>query len=360
MKMINRACLATTLALAGIACGDDDGGDDDVDMFTPSEDMGPEVDMFEPEEDMGPEADMFVPPETVNVRIAHLIPDAPNVRVCIGPPGFPAAVDPLPSAEDLPDGVPFRAVGSYNTLPIGDVEARVFAADAIDDLRDGDCTIGSMASDPEPLLTITVNATDLVSDAYYTVAAIGFRTPGDYQCPDPDGGPSDTIDCPDTRGMSLELYEDSDVDAANALIRVLHAIPNAPNVDICYDADGDTEDPVELFENVTFGEASDYNMQDADLEGGSFRIFAHVAPGMDCPTGSGGAFELFELEIPTNTSIQAAFGPDGAGLNIVTDSYDTGSVHTIFAEGIAGVAPPAPDDPDNGFTAFVPIIDLAP
>lgn len=353
MKTISRAFLASMLAIAGIGCGDDDGGDDDVDMFTPPVDMGPEVDMFEEEDDMGPEADMFVPTPTVNVRIAHLVPDAPNVRLCIGPPGLTPAVPPQPSATALPDGVPFRAVGGYISLPIGDYQARVFDADVIDGTGAGDCTITE-----DPLLTINVDSGDLVDGAYYTVAAIGFVTPADFQCPT--AAPGVTTPCGDGSAARLTIYEDSDVDSANALIRVLHAIPNAPAVDVCYDADGsagDAEDPVEILENVSFGTATEYNMQAANLTGGSFRIYVHVMPGVDCPTSAavGGAFdpEIFELTIPTNAAIVAGFGPDGAGLPVVEASYDVGSVYTIFAEGVSGV-----DAPDDGFAAFVPLVDL--
>jgi len=357
MKMISRAFLAPMLALAGIGCGDDDGGDDDVDMFTRPVDMASEEDMFEEEDDMGPEADMFVPPATVNVRIAHLIPDTANVRVCLGPPGSPAAVDPLPSVDEVEDGVPFRAVGGYRTLPVGDYEARVFAADVIDGVRDGDCSIGSMDSDPDPLLTITVNETDLEADAFYTVAAIGFEDPTDFECPTAVTGTLE--DCGEDERARLEIYEDSDVDASNALIRVLHAIPNAPSVDVCFDADGDlttTEDLTEVFENVAFGTASEYFMSpdalvdpnaDDELDP-SFRIYAHQGVDADCVADA----EIFALEIPTNAQIQAAFGAEGAGLNIVTDEYAVGSVHTIFAGGDFN-STDAADSP-----AFVPIVDL--
>lgn len=344
MKMISRAFLMSMLAIAGIGCGDDDGDDDDVDMFTPPVDMGPEVDMFEEEDDMGPEADMFVPTPTVNVRIAHLVPDAPNVRLCIAAPGLRPAIDPVPTVEDREDGVPFRAVGGYTTLPIADYEARVFAAETIDGTGDGDCSITE-----DPLLTINVDAGDLENGAYYTVAAIGFVNPADFQCPT--AAPGVTTPCGDSSAARLAIYDDSDVDADNALIRVLHAIPNAPNVDICYDPDtsaGDM-DPVELFENVAFGTATEYNVQDADLTAGSFRIYAHNPALGDCNDAVAAA----ELPIPTPVEIVAGFGPDGAGLPVVTDSYDTGSVHTIFAEGVFGV-----DAPDDGFAVFLPLIDL--
>lgn len=350
MKMITRAFLAAMLAIGGFGCGDDDGDDDTTttDMFTPDTDMGPEVDMFTPDEDMGAEDDMFVPPAAVNVRIAHLVPDAPNVRLCIGPEGFRGPAPPVPSSDDLPTGVPFRAVGGYIQLPIEGVdtyEARVFDVDTIDTA--GDCSLTD-----DPLLTINVDTSTLTADAYYTVAAIGFVAPADFDCPGPT--PGTTQACGDSQAARLQVYDDSDIDGDNALIRVLHAIPDAPNVDICYDADGSEgteEDPVEIFENVEFGAATDYNVQAAGLSAGSFRIFAHVAPGMDCPTALPGA-ELFELTIPTNAEIQAAFGSGGAGLPIVTDEYAVGSVHTIFAEGSASSAEPAEA------MAIVPIIDL--
>ena len=352
MKTISRAFLASMLAIAGIGCGDDDDGDD-VDMFTPPVDMGPGVDMFEPEEDMGPEADMFVPPATVNVRIAHLIPDAPAIRLCIGPEGFRGASPPSPDEETAPDGVPFRAVLPYIQLPIEapgltTYEGRVFAASTIDD-GVGDCSLTE-----DPLLTITVDVADLTADNYYTVAAMGFVTPSDYQCPT--ATPPVTQECGDGSAARLTLIEDEEPDADNALIRVLHGIPNAPNVDICYDADGsagDAEDPVEIFQNVAFGTATEYNVQADDLTAGSFRIYGHnpLTPDMNCLD----ALEVTsaELLIPTPDAVQAGFATSPTPL--VDDSYDTGSVHTIVAEGVFGVAPP-----DDGFTAIVPLIDLPP
>ncbi len=360
MKTISRAFLASMLAVAGFGCGDDDGDDDttEVDMFTPMVDSGPEVDMFEPEEDMGPEEDMFVPPAAVNVRIAHLIPDAPAVRLCIGPEGLRAPSPPSPSATVAPDGVPFRAVLPYISLPIDGVdtyEARVFAASTIDDGA-GNCSLTD-----DPLLTITVDTADLTADNFYTVAALGFVTPADFQCPT--AAPGVTEPCGDGSAARLTVFDDSAVDSGNALIRVAHAIPNAPNVDICYDADGsdgDAEDPVEIFENVPFGTMSEYNMQAAGLAAGSFRIYVHVAAAADCPTSAavGGMFdpEIYELTIPTNAEVQAAFA--ALPLPVVDDEYAVGAVHTIFAEGTSGVTPPAPGSPDNGFAAFVPHIDL--
>ncbi len=147
------------------------------------------------------------------------------------------------------------------------------------------------------------------------------------------------------------------MDAANTLVRVLHAIPNGPNVDICFDPDGDvtTDDLVEVAIDVPFGTMTDYYMSadalvdpdDTDDLNPSFRIIAHQ-DAANCVV----AAEIFALTIPTNAEIQAAFGPDGAGFPIVTDEYAVGSVHTIFAEGNLLSTDPA-DSP-----AFVPIIDL--
>lgn len=335
MRTMIRAFLAATLALGAFGCGDDDDTADD-DMFTP--------------EDMGPEEDGFVPTPTVNVRIAHLIADAPAIRLCIGPPGATLAVAPSPSATMAPDGVPFRAVLPYITLPVGTYEGRVFAAETIDGTAAGDCTI-----DEEPLLTLSVDAADLEDGAYYTVAALGYVTPADYDCPT--GAPTVTEPCGDDSAARLTLFEDSDVDADNALIRVLHGIANAPSVDVCYDPDTSAGDmvPVELFQNIAFGTDTEYNVQADDLTAGSFRIYGHnpAAPDVDCVE----ALAVAELPIPTPGAIQIGFADSPTP--VVDDSYDTGSVHTVVAEGVLGVDPPAdPDDPDNGFAAFVPLIDL--
>ena len=352
MKTMTRAFLASLLALGAVGCGDDDGDDTtDVDMGPADEDMGGmdedmggmDEDMGGMDEDMG--RDGGPPDEAVFVRVAHLIPDAPNVRLCIGPPGFPTTAPPLPEVGEVPDGIPFRAVGDYITLPIGGVtayEARVFPADLFG--VDDDCSLTD-----EPLLSIEVDTTVLTVDGHYTVAAMGLVTPEAVDC---DVLMPGDQPCGAEQAPRLVVFEDAEIDPANAQIRVLHAIPNAPPVDVCYDPDTSAgpEPPMEIIENVAFSTASGYYMIGDDLTHdaaapGSFRVYAHLGPAMDCVDLAA----LGELTIPTPAEIVAGFSE----LPVVTDTYAVGSVYTIFAEGIAGI-----DPPDDGFAAFVPLTDL--
>ncbi|MAQ14428.1 MAG: hypothetical protein CMN30_06490 [Sandaracinus sp.] len=331
----------------GVGCGDDDGDDGDStmeDMYTPPQpDLGMEDMGEEPMEDGGIEEDAFVEPDdAVYVRVAHLIPDAPNVRLCIGPPGLATPLPPLPSQAEQPDGIPFRAVGEYITLPIEGVtayEARIFDVDTI---GDGDCSLTD-----DPLLSVEVVTSTLTPFAHYTVAAIGFVQPGDFTCL------ATASACGDDKAARVAIYPDAEADTASAQTRVLHSIPNAPNVDVCYDPDGSEGDmdPVEIIDDLAFGDASDYHVTTEAIAAGSFRIFVHN-PIADC-TATPVLPELYELTVPTPAAVVAGFEPS-FGDRLVQTEYAVGSVHTIVAEGVAGV-----NAPDPGFAAFVPLVDLS-
>ena len=345
MNPMTRTSVATLLTLV-LGCGDDTGDGDDTsaptDMAAPRPDLGGPQDMAAFVDMTGgdlpePSADF------VWVRVAHLIPDGPPIRLCVGPPGVPTDTDPLPSVTTAPNGIPFRAVLPYGQLPLAraELEVRVFTAEAI---GSGRCTLTD-----EPLFTFAVSAGELTPGAHYTVAALGFITPANYTCldgalPAPCGG---------ERQATHAIFRDSEANDTSAQIRVVHGIGNAPAVDVCYDADGsaaDAEDPSILFSNVPFGTATDYFESPMALTGGSFRIFATSA-GRDCA-----GVELGELAIPTNPELVATFGSTVP--NLVTDSYSVGSVHTIMAHGVAAIQGTPSPNPPSDTAVFLPLVDL--
>jgi len=195
-----------SIGLAGCLGGDDSNGDGDTgDGDTGDGDTG-DGDTGDGEAGDGEAA----------LRVAHLSPDAPNVDVYVD------SEDPT-----LAD-VPFGEVSDYLDVPAGDREVEITAAGDPDT---------SVFSGP-----VTVEA-----DADYTVAAIGELSDDGDQPFEP-----------------LVLEDDnSTVDGDSARLRVVHASPDAPAVDVTA-AGGE----VVLFDGVAYGEsgyteleANDYTVE---------------------------------------------------------------------------------------------------
>jgi len=191
------AALGTSVALGLAGCNDAGGGadttEDEDGMDTPTDEMGDGTTT----EGMG---DMTETPSgTANVRVAHLSPNAPNVDVYV-------------DDEQVLSDVPFRAVSDYLELPAGDHTVQITAA--------GDPDTVAFEGD------ITVEAAD------YTIAAIGELGEGSTEF----------------RPAILE-DDNSEVGSDTARVRVVHASPDAPAVDVA--AGGDV-----LVEGAEFGDAA--------------------------------------------------------------------------------------------------------
>jgi hypothetical protein len=179
----------TAVALAGCSGGGDD-GDDGEDGDDGGD--GDATDTTEGEMDGG----------TANLRVAHLSPNAPNVDVY---------VDGEAAVED----VGFGTIGSYLEVPAGDRRLRITPA------GDAETTVSETA--------VTVEA-----DTDYTVAAVG-----------------EVGDDADQAFELLPLTDDNAApDEGMARVRVLHASPDAPAVDVTA-GDGETV----LFDGVSYGES---------------------------------------------------------------------------------------------------------
>ncbi|MDQ2052683.1 DUF4397 domain-containing protein [Natronolimnohabitans sp. A-GB9] len=138
-------------------------------------------------------------------RVAHLSPDAPNVDIYV-------------DGERVREGIPYGTVTDYRDLAPGTYTIQVVPA--------GD--------DPaEAVLEETVEAGDVDPTIDGLLAVIGEVA---------------------AENQPLEaLFLDDDnspVDPGTARIRVLHASPDAPAVDVVAGENGDA-----LFENVAFGES---------------------------------------------------------------------------------------------------------
>jgi hypothetical protein len=138
---------------------------------------------------------------SANVRVAHFSPDAPNVDVYVN------------DSETLSD-VPFRAISDYMELPAGTHVVTITAAGDADTVAfEGEVTVAA--------------------DTDYTIAAIGELSSEDSEF----------------RPLILE-DDNSEVGSDMARVRLVHASPDAPAVDVTA-AGGDTV----LFDGVPFGES---------------------------------------------------------------------------------------------------------
>jgi Domain of unknown function (DUF4397) len=137
-------------------------------------------------------------------RVAHLSPDAPNIDIYI-------------DGEQVREGISYGTVTDYRDLGPGTYTVQVVSAG--EDLA-------------EAVLEETVEAGDVDSTLDGLLAVIG------------------EVAAENQPLQALFLDDDnSPVNPGTARVRVLHASPDAPAVDVVADETGD-----ELFENVAFGE----------------------------------------------------------------------------------------------------------
>ncbi|NKE36831.1 DUF4397 domain-containing protein [Natronococcus sp. JC468] len=225
------------------------------------EDHGNESD--EDHEDDGAEA-------TARVRAAHLSPDAPNVDVAV-------------EGETVLEDVPFRAVSDYLELPVGTANVAISAAE-----------------DPD---TVVFDEELELAEGAFTIAALGELS-GENQAFAP-----------------AVLEDDPSDPGENARVRLVHASPDAPAVDVTADG-GETV----LFENVAFGEAGAL-----EVPAGEYTL--EVRPATDCNDGdvvaefdvapeAGGVYSAFAVGYlePNCAPADEAFD-----LEVVADATGDGS-----------------------------------
>ncbi|WP_226005416.1 DUF4397 domain-containing protein [Natrinema salinisoli] len=199
-----------------------------------------------------------------NVRVAHLSPDAPNVDVYVG--GDPVLED-----------VPYRAVSDYLELAPDTYEVMITAAGDAD--------------------TVVYDDELEIAAGEFTIAALGELAD-------------------ENQPFAPSVFEDDVSDPGdNARVRLVHASPDAPAVDVTV-GDGETV----LFEGAEFGDAAttevpggEYTLEvrpatennDGDVvgtfdvapEGGS--VYTAFAVGYLEPS-SAPADEAFDLEVVTD------------------------------------------------------------
>lgn len=198
------------------------------------------------------------------LRAAHAVPDAPDVDVLVN--GNVAVAD-----------LAFGEVTGYLEVPAGEYEVAI-----------------NVAGTSTTVFSATI---ELAADDY-TAAAIGNL--------DPEGEES---------GFTVDLFTDKlgVLDSGDGRVRVYHASPDVPAVDVAV-ADADDEPAVYLAQELTFGSAG----SNLDVAAGTYPVAVFPA-GSDTPV----------------------FGP-------VDVSVREGEVLTAFAEGEL--------DPEGDEPAFQPVL----
>lgn len=347
--------MASVLALG--ACGDDDGGDTDagtpdtgrIDMGMPPPppvDMGPPMDMGPPP-DTGP-VDSGPPPAVINVRVAHLTANGPNIKVCmsVGAPGSGTYTDiPTPVTEALaPDGIPYRGISNYNAALFEagrDYRLRLYAGPSLmgtcPPVGDGDGSLFTFD------LTARDDGTGILNEgSWYTLAATGLLPDDTGSMPNVCGlllnGPCmpGTDRTMGQAGFDIQLLEDadpSDVDPANVIVSVFPASPNAPPLTICYDPDGAGEMPPSPLglTAVRFGIPSATVMTEMEFTTGTLAVFPIISsmgdPSM-CATTSPSGPSYVPLPVPIPAALEAM-------AHRLDCTFRLGRRYTVFTAGIA-------------------------
>ncbi|WP_435157628.1 DUF4397 domain-containing protein [Haladaptatus sp. DFWS20] len=175
------------------------------------------------------------------VRVAHASPDAPNVDVWVD------------GSKALSD-VPFKTVSDYLDVPTGTRTVKITAAgDPSTVAFEGDLTLEAMT---------------------YTVAAVGELT------------------SEDTEFKPWVLQDDTSTTEGKARVRLVHAAPDAPAVDVTV-MDGETT----LFDGVAYGESSDY----LEVEPGQYTLEVRG----DTDSNDGDVAATFDVTLEAGTTYTA-------------------------------------------------------
>ncbi|WP_394741316.1 DUF4397 domain-containing protein [Natronococcus roseus] len=219
---------------------DEHGGDDDE--YDEYDDYDDHDDEYDDHDDEG---------EVAQVRAAHLSPDAPNVDVSV-------------EGDTVLEDVPFRAVSEYLELPVGATSVSISAAE-----------------DPD---TVVFDEELELAEGAFTIAALGELSEEDQPF------------------EPAVLEDDVSDPGEDARVRLVHASPDAPAVDVTVD-DGE----MVLFEDVAFGEAGALEVPPGDY-------CLEVRPATECNDGD--VVATFEVS-PEAGNVYSAFAvgyldPDAA------------------------------------------------
>jgi hypothetical protein len=163
-------------------------------------------------------------PGTAHVRVAHVSPGAPDVDFCVASHGTTTYQGPILAGAGRATGLAYAHVSKYFDLPADRYDVRLVAPGA------ADCSAPLAGLDDFTVLP------DLDTDAYVTIAAEGTI-----------GGDGDAA-------FTLRAYvDDLTVEAGSAKLKLVHASPGTPAVDV---GTGGGVLFAPVFTNVEFGAAS--------------------------------------------------------------------------------------------------------
>jgi Domain of unknown function (DUF4397) len=188
---------------------------------------------------------------TALVRVAHLSPNTPKVDIWLDGKVVPALTN-----------VPFKTVSGYLSIPAGKHDVAVYAA-------------GTTTNPPIDVKGLTLE------DKAYTVAAVGLLGGSGAQALKP-----------------AVFVDDLTSKAGKARVRVIHASPDAPAVDIA-------------------------------VQGG-----AVVVPNLSFPAATG----YLELDAGAYPLEVRAAGMTAAVFKFSTPALEAGKVYTVFAVGRLGTS----------------------
>ncbi len=277
------------------------------------------------------------PEGEASLRVAHMSPNAPNVDVYV-------------DGETVLTDVAFSAISNYLSVPAGERQVEITAA-----------------GDPDT--SVFAGPVPVEADTDYTVAAIGEL--GE------DG---------DEPFEPLVLEDDnSDPGSDTARVRLVHASPDAPAVDVTVESSGDA-----LYDGAAYGDAAytevpagDYTLQvrgdtesndgdvvadfDVSLEGGE--VYTAFAGGYLSPDDdpSDEAFDLFlaqdtgemDSETPDASVRVAHMSPNAPNVDVYVDGetvltdvpFSTISGYLSVPAGERQVEITAAGDPDTSVFA---------
>jgi hypothetical protein len=210
--------------------------------------------------------------ESASVRVAHMAPNAPNVDVY---------VDGSAVLED----VPFGAVSEYLAVPAGERQVQITAA-----------------GDPDTV--VFEGAVPVEAGMMYTVAATG-----------------EIGDMADQEFEPLVLQGDGSAPGDDmARVRLVHASPDAPAVDVTLASNGDA-----VFDGVAYGESStttvpagDYTLE---VRGDTESNDGDVAASFDVSLSGGQAYTAFAAgyltpdDEPADTAFDLIVAQDTQGMS---------------------------------------------
>ncbi|MFC6941382.1 DUF4397 domain-containing protein [Salinirubellus sp. GCM10025818] len=261
------------VGLAGCSGGgpDADGGGGDTGTPTEAPTSTPTAEPTETAMETDTETETATPAGSANVRVAHMSPNAPNVDIY---------VDGSAVLED----VPFGAVSQYLEVPTGEREVEITAA-----------------GDPDT--SVFSGAVPVAADTDYTIAAVG-----------------EIGDMADQPFEPLVLEDDNSGPGSDtARVRLVHASPDAPAVDVTLASNGDA-----LYDGVAYGEsgyvevpAGDYTLQ---VRGDTESNDGDVAAEFDISLAGGQVYTAFAAgyltpdDEPADTPFDLVVAQDTGGM----------------------------------------------